>query len=104
MPPYLLDPWTAVHFLGWGVGAAVAVRRWNRPAAVLVLGLLVGAGWELLEPLTAEAWWHFREPVYNRWGTDLLADGLGAWAGTTFRRRRKRGLKSFNVDNRRKRR
>ena len=44
---------------------------------VIALGIL----WEVVEPYTAEVWFNFREPWYNRWISDILIDIAGALVG-----------------------
>lgn len=76
MPPYFVDVWSAVHALECAAAAAI-LSRWVRPrvAALIVLGLALG--WEVAEPLTVEVWFGFKEPWFNRWLSDPLADLLG---------------------------
>lgn len=77
-PPYLVDIWTAIHFLGWLLFTWFLLRVGVRCAIVALLVSMLGVGWEFLEPLTVEKILHFQEPWYNRWVTDLLSDFLGA--------------------------
>lgn len=85
---YALDLFTLLHAAGWAAGGFLAARRWRLSLlAVVVLALLGGVGWELLELGVVEHLLHFHEPIWNRWLTDPLADLLGAWLGAWWARR-----------------
>lgn len=75
--PYLVDTWTFIHLLICMLGASLLHRRgisfiWVFAAAI---------GWEFFELLYIEPWLNFHEPWYNRWGSDLVVDLLGALIG-----------------------
>jgi len=89
--PYLFDMWTAIHFVGWLGVAFTLVRVGLRPYLVVALLLFLSVGWEFIEPLTVEKILGFKEPWYNRWITDILADVFGIAIGVRL-------AKLFNTD------
>jgi hypothetical protein len=80
MPQYAVDVWSLIHYIGWGVLVfGLGPRIGIVPA--IILGICSGIAWELIEPLTVEVWFGFKEPWYNRWITDISADILGVISG-----------------------
>ncbi len=78
---YSIDPWTALHFLGWALLAAEMVRRGVYSSSAVILCLAAGVWWELVEWRLVEPLLNFHEPWLNRWCFDLLADIIGAMFG-----------------------
>jgi hypothetical protein len=79
-----VDAWTIYHTVGWAVAAFLAVRFGRlSPGLALVLAVLAGVGWELLEGAVVEPLLDFRECVTNRC-IDVVVDFLGAFVGATI--------------------
>ncbi len=75
----VVDYWSLAHCWGWALGAWIATR-WLKPPVVLVVAILLGISWEVVEASWVEAWLRFREPLGNRLA-DIVVDSLGAWFG-----------------------
>jgi hypothetical protein len=78
---YAIDLFTIVHVLTWMIIGCV-LRGMNLPFQhALIIGLMIGLGWELLEIFIEPIWTPYGEPLVNRFITDPIADLLGTVLG-----------------------
>lgn len=79
---YIVDWFTLYHFLLWAaIGIALELKFKPALLELVLVGLILGVGWEVLELVTIEPWLNFHEPVLNRWLTDPIADVSGVYFG-----------------------
>jgi hypothetical protein len=78
---YTIDLWTLWHAIGFGAVAAALIATGMPAGRAVVWTIAVGLAWEVVEANAVEPWLGFREPFWNRYLTDPLADALGAAAG-----------------------
>jgi hypothetical protein len=78
---YTVDLWSIWHALGWAAATAALLWTGMPTRKALILVLLGGVCWELVEMFYVEQLLGFREPAWNRWLTDPIADASGALAG-----------------------
>lgn len=82
LPSGLVDAWTVSHILCWALLAVSLRHRASLDSiSTTLVCVLVAICWEWAEPYTAEVWFSFHEPWWNRWITDPLADLIGTGLG-----------------------
>lgn len=83
---YLVDYFTLGHIALWAVFGWWALRSKEAGlGTTLLCGLVIGLSWEVLE-MYVEILIGFREPFWNRFFFDPLADFLGAGLGWAIAR------------------
>lgn len=81
MPPYSWDWWSWTHLAFFELLAFAAIATGGSKWRVVLLVFGVGLGWEVFEAAVVEPMMGFREPWYNRWLSDPIADLAGAVCG-----------------------
>lgn len=73
---WTVDPWSIVHLCFFFILSVYALRL--KIKSIILLAIVLGVGWEVIELLWVEKWLGFHEPWLNR-GSDIIFDVLGAY-------------------------